>query len=64
MVDISGPSAEDRSVAEAPKVAAEAGSVFSVQCDGANPSYVHVCPPGSLDGLCLVCDWPQRNGEQ
>lgn len=63
MKDVSGTFTEDGSIIEATEVITEAGPIFSVQCHGANSSDVHVCSAGPLDGLCLVCYWPQRDGE-
>lgn len=56
-----GSSAEDGSIVAASALAAKAGALLAVQRSGAHATYVHVRPACSLDGLCLVHHWTQRD---
>lgn len=60
---VSGPSAEDRTLAETPASATEDGPILSAQYGGADTAHVHVCTSGSLDGLHLVHHRQERGGE-
>lgn len=58
-----GSSVEDCSTAAVAAVAAETGTILSVQCCGSHTADVHVCSAGSLDGLCLVLHRSEGAGE-
>lgn len=57
-------SAEDGSIVTASTLAAKAGALLPVQRGCTYITHVHVRLAGTLDGLCLVRHWPQRDREQ
>lgn len=54
-------SAEDCSIVTASTLAAKAGALLPIQCSCTHITYVDVCLAGTLDGLCLVRNWAQRD---